>query len=1242
MKAKLIYSKSESQSVNARKSGQANGVNLEDNRPEASAAFQLKSIADQASAENPVQLMEGSGGGGGSSSERGLPSQLKSGVESLSGQSMDDVKVHYNSDKPAQLNAHAYAQGPDIHLTSGQEKHLPHEAWHVAQQKQGRVQPVKQMKSKVPINDDPALEKEADVMGAKAASLQLQEAPTLEEANPQGHRAAQLKDAPETDEGEVYGFAELEMSAMSEAEEAAGKGSEVSDEEDLMEFDSIEDIDSLVEEEQPERIEAEKKAELVSDKDLKTMGSSESGQSRKIELEGELSVGVRFKALFGKKSTYTLFLEKAGEFNSSSDVKQKQKLLKDHLKPLARQWLERHKEDIATRNEKGAAQDPNEMLKLATINKFLSQTTSNYWEVMGLYKAVHKNLGMYIQSPSNGLPNFQKACLAYTDLQQKKSDYKKFYPPALNVLYKSEMADFAKEEKKLNSTGELKMAEFATSLGFVAGELKTATYDLVKEESRFNGSLKFKLPGLLAKGDVQVVQRSDGTYKNVLVSGEANYTVADVAVFKLKGITYDHAEGALAVKTGSADVNIFGTNVKLSVEGGRIKNGEIDYRAIKGSSDAEINTPFGVKVGSPFISIKPNRSITVVGKLGLNWTNVQGKGDVSLAFDNKGALSEISSKKLRNVMVDNGTLTGSLLDKFSFVFDGIDYDHNAHRIHATTARAKGEFFKETYTVRGSDVSYKDKEGFDFKKLSLEASGKKHEVGVLSITPKLYSLFKKDNKYGIQAEGNAGLDLPDYLGITVGGSLEGSVGAHLEGSPKPFYDIKSGKAKIEAENPLNKLASLLGGSGSRFELSAGIPVFPGISAIFGMYLEYGADLGKKLVAMVEVKDDVLTVTADMDEFTAFVEAGVFGGVQAGNSLLLALAIMLVASGRAELKGSVGYTKKYPLGKKANDGEFKKGEQGLHYNLTGAIKAGLSLEVVATALYFFNSSWRWTFAEKDLGSFSFSNKKEPELIEGKEPIGSEEKLKSESTLSEAEKPLFTVEQLLDYDYTKRFSDDEKKKAVEVISNAEEARQKSFEKDSNEPDGKKKFDNTALINLNLFDEFVTNRVGWDRFMKMIPILQLDSNAKTFSGDQTKYLLSVLNDMGEDLNLATKFIGHYEDKIAEFRKKYDPQALGGAALELYLAMKQKRDVMKEMNKFKQQHLHSKRKTDAGLQSEFVNTSSWIGDSPYSSMAKKYMALRKSVMDNKKHLPPTEDLKSKKAKAGLQLVQEHAKSVGS
>lgn len=100
----------------------------------------------------------------------GLPDNLKNGVESLSGMSLDHVKVHYGSDKPAQLNALAYAQGSDIHVASGQEKHLPHEAWHVVQQMQGRVEPTVDVDG-VPVNDSVSLENEADEMGAKALTI---------------------------------------------------------------------------------------------------------------------------------------------------------------------------------------------------------------------------------------------------------------------------------------------------------------------------------------------------------------------------------------------------------------------------------------------------------------------------------------------------------------------------------------------------------------------------------------------------------------------------------------------------------------------------------------------------------------------------------------------------------------------------------------------------------------------------------------------------------------------------------------------------------------------------------------------------------------------------------------------------------------------------------------------------------------------------------------------------------------
>lgn len=97
----------------------------------------------------------------------GLPEPLKTNIEAMSGLSMDDVRVHRNSAEPAAIGALAYAQGAEIHLGTGQERHLPHEAWHVVQQKQGRV-PITTHFADAAGNADSHLEREAETMGDRA------------------------------------------------------------------------------------------------------------------------------------------------------------------------------------------------------------------------------------------------------------------------------------------------------------------------------------------------------------------------------------------------------------------------------------------------------------------------------------------------------------------------------------------------------------------------------------------------------------------------------------------------------------------------------------------------------------------------------------------------------------------------------------------------------------------------------------------------------------------------------------------------------------------------------------------------------------------------------------------------------------------------------------------------------------------------------------------------------------------
>jgi serine/threonine protein kinase len=91
----------------------------------------------------------------------GIPDATKQNFENASGLSFDDVRIHYNSDKPAQLQALAYTQGNQVYIGPGQEKHLGHELGHVVQQKFGIVKPDKILNG-ISINDNINLERDAD------------------------------------------------------------------------------------------------------------------------------------------------------------------------------------------------------------------------------------------------------------------------------------------------------------------------------------------------------------------------------------------------------------------------------------------------------------------------------------------------------------------------------------------------------------------------------------------------------------------------------------------------------------------------------------------------------------------------------------------------------------------------------------------------------------------------------------------------------------------------------------------------------------------------------------------------------------------------------------------------------------------------------------------------------------------------------------------------------------------------
>lgn len=95
----------------------------------------------------------------------GIPTQMKLELERRSGLSFDDVRVHYNSDKPAQLQALAYTQGTQVYVGPGQERHLRHELGHVIQQKRGFGR-CDAMENGLPVSNSPEVERQADLLGS--------------------------------------------------------------------------------------------------------------------------------------------------------------------------------------------------------------------------------------------------------------------------------------------------------------------------------------------------------------------------------------------------------------------------------------------------------------------------------------------------------------------------------------------------------------------------------------------------------------------------------------------------------------------------------------------------------------------------------------------------------------------------------------------------------------------------------------------------------------------------------------------------------------------------------------------------------------------------------------------------------------------------------------------------------------------------------------------------------------------
>lgn len=113
-------------------------------------------------------------------SKKQLPPEVQLKMEDSFNEDFSDVQIG-ESEQVAEMGAVAYAQGNQINFAPGQfkpntengQKVLGHELAHIIQQRKGQVKPTG-TRAGMPVNENTSLEKEADVMGDKAAKHDIE------------------------------------------------------------------------------------------------------------------------------------------------------------------------------------------------------------------------------------------------------------------------------------------------------------------------------------------------------------------------------------------------------------------------------------------------------------------------------------------------------------------------------------------------------------------------------------------------------------------------------------------------------------------------------------------------------------------------------------------------------------------------------------------------------------------------------------------------------------------------------------------------------------------------------------------------------------------------------------------------------------------------------------------------------------------------------------------------------------
>jgi hypothetical protein len=587
------------------------------------------------------------------------------------------------------------------------------------------------------------------------------------------------------------------------------------------------------------------------------------------------------------------------------------------------------------------------------------------------------------------------------------------------------------------------------------------------------------------------VSAEEAKWKGNVYSKDISVTITNPKIDDQKGFTFDTATGKISELNLSNVLKL--QNIEVSVE-------QVDDNyELMGESDVKVEEIKGLKILGKEVEINK-----IGGKVKYNSHN-----------DNK-----ISAEGIYiNVSIKEGNSETTIdLKKVNITKDG---NLSVEEFTANYTDTKLNIDQQKLT--GAGVSFENSE-LTFEYLKASGLGIKmtaydfltayiHSIKVYNKNKKAIEIgfsgsVKKVFQEGPGEDKSSGFDA----------KLGGIIGWDFNNEKKFILKIKNMSAKGSVKNPLNNLGDLIKEfSSGRVDIGASIPVFPGIFAEFGFFLEAAMKLGGgNLVFSADLnseKNQIHLTMEPVDIANGYIAAGVYAGIKAGSKFLVAVSVYLEALGKASVTSGIDYKSILDFNDPKSlkfihqQGSF----YGFGYSLEAEMKFAAQLKAITQALYFFKKEWNYPLADKTIGKFKYSSEKpEGDFDEG-DVLVEEKEFKTEVKDKYKNK---TIKELLKLNSETDFSGSESTIANKFTNKIAEnkAYEKNIGEDLNVKEKKKVEDdrlgeryhkrylvnirklNSRLTNLNNISDFQYNRFPKSSFTSDLASKETNEEKESF----------------------------------------------------------------------------------------------------------------------------------------------------